>query len=126
MIIAHPLLFCFVLVELIGMNAVLMKQYIEFVADRLLFALGHEKLYHAKNPFEWMEMISLQGIWRFPSLGTVLDASCANRNLSFMLLGCNHIYLSDIFDSEERVDFCHSTQYHTHERLFSRNRQSHR
>jgi len=52
-------------VELIGMNAKLMAQYIEFVADRLIFALGHEKLYHAKNPFEWMEMISLQGKTNF-------------------------------------------------------------
>lgn len=52
-------------VELIGMNAKLMSQYIEFVADRLLFALGHPKLYKAKNPFEWMEMISLQGKTNF-------------------------------------------------------------
>lgn len=52
-------------VELIGMNAKLMSQYIEFVADRLIFALGHEKLFNAKNPFEWMEMISLQGKTNF-------------------------------------------------------------
>jgi ribonucleoside-diphosphate reductase subunit M2 len=39
----------------------LMCQYIEFVADRLVVALGCSKLYHAKNPFEWMELISLQG-----------------------------------------------------------------
>lgn len=38
-----------------------MKQYIEFVADRLLVALGYEKLYKATNPFDWMNMISLQG-----------------------------------------------------------------
>ena len=38
-----------------------MWQYIEFVADRLLVALGYEKLYAAANPFDWMEMISLQG-----------------------------------------------------------------
>jgi ribonucleotide reductase beta subunit family protein with ferritin-like domain len=38
-----------------------MKQYIEFVADRLLVALGYKKFYNAKNPFEWMDMISLQG-----------------------------------------------------------------
>lgn len=41
-------------VELIGMNSDLMKQYIEFVADRLLFALGCPKVYNTKNPFEWM------------------------------------------------------------------------
>jgi len=42
-----------------------MKQYIEFVADRLIFALGYRKYYHSKNPFEWMEMISLQGKTNF-------------------------------------------------------------
>lgn len=47
--------------DLIGMNAKLMSQYIEFCADRLLVALGHPKLYNASNPFDWMEMISLQG-----------------------------------------------------------------
>lgn len=36
-----------------------MKQYIEFVADRLLYALGCKKFYNAKNPFDWMDMISL-------------------------------------------------------------------
>ena len=48
-------------VELIGMNSGLMKQYIEFVADRLLVALGCSKHYNIVNPFEWMDMISLQG-----------------------------------------------------------------
>ncbi|KAK7470764.1 Ribonucleotide-diphosphate reductase (RNR), small subunit, variant 2 [Stygiomarasmius scandens] len=48
-------------VRLIGMNATLMCQYIEFVADRLLVALGNEKYYNATNPFDFMEMISLQG-----------------------------------------------------------------
>jgi len=52
-------------VELIGMNSKLMSQYIEFVADRLLYSLGYEKLYHASNPFEWMEMISLEGKTNF-------------------------------------------------------------
>jgi hypothetical protein len=42
------------------MNAELMAQYIEFVADRLLVALGCDKLYNATNPFDWMEQISLQ------------------------------------------------------------------
>lgn len=46
---------------LIGMNATLMSQYITFVADRLLVALGCEKKYNVENPFEWMEFISLQG-----------------------------------------------------------------
>ncbi|MBC7892481.1 MAG: ribonucleotide-diphosphate reductase subunit beta [Sphingobacteriaceae bacterium] len=52
-------------VSLIGMNAELMNQYIEFVADRLLVALGCEKLYNATNPFDFMEMISLQGKTNF-------------------------------------------------------------
>ncbi|KAF5834672.1 ribonucleotide reductase [Dunaliella salina] len=46
---------------LVGMNAELMGQYIQFVADRLLVALGCNKLYHVRNPFDWMEMISLEG-----------------------------------------------------------------
>lgn len=46
-------------VELIGMNSGLMAQYIQFIADRLLFALGAKKHYKTENPFEWMDMISL-------------------------------------------------------------------
>lgn len=52
-------------VELIGMNSKLMSQYIEFCADRLLAALGCERHYKVTNPFEWMEMISLQGKTNF-------------------------------------------------------------
>ena len=52
-------------VELIGMNSKLMCQYIEFCADRLLGALGCKIHYMAVNPFEWMEMISLQGKTNF-------------------------------------------------------------
>jgi ribonucleoside-diphosphate reductase beta chain len=52
-------------VDLIGMNARLMCQYIEFVADRLLMELGVEKAYGATNPFDFMEMISLQGKTNF-------------------------------------------------------------
>ncbi len=52
-------------VNLIGMNADLMCQYIEFVADRLLFELIGEKVYGATNPFDFMEMISLQGKTNF-------------------------------------------------------------
>jgi hypothetical protein len=47
-------------VDLIGMNARLMVQYIEFVADRLLRELGYEPLFGATNPFDWMDLISLQ------------------------------------------------------------------
>ena len=52
-------------VSLIGMNADLMKQYIRFVADRLLISLGATKLYNVENPFPWMEMISMQGKTNF-------------------------------------------------------------
>ncbi|KAK7439026.1 Ribonucleotide-diphosphate reductase (RNR), small subunit [Stygiomarasmius scandens] len=52
-------------VSLIGMNAKLMCQYIEFVADRLLVALGNEKHYNVTNPFDFMDMISLQGKTNF-------------------------------------------------------------
>lgn len=52
-------------VNLIGMNAKLMAEYIEFVADRLLQALGYPKVYNSANPFDFMEMISLQGKTNF-------------------------------------------------------------
>ncbi len=52
-------------VGLIGMNADLMCQYIEFVADRLLVSLGNPRAYNAKNPFPFMEMLSLQGKTNF-------------------------------------------------------------
>jgi ribonucleoside-diphosphate reductase beta chain len=52
-------------VRLIGMNAEMMCQYIEFVADRLLLALGCPKAYNATNPFDFMELISLQGKTNF-------------------------------------------------------------
>ena len=52
-------------VDLIGMNAKLMRQYIEFVADRLLNSLGCKKYYNAANPFDFMESISLEGKTNF-------------------------------------------------------------
>ena len=52
-------------VNLIGMNAKLMGQYIEFVADRWLGELGYDKVYNVSNPFDFMEMISLQGKTNF-------------------------------------------------------------
>ena len=52
-------------VKLIGMNAELMCQYIEFVADRLLMEVGCDKVYNARNPFDFMELISLQGKTNF-------------------------------------------------------------
>tara|TARA_B100000401_G_scaffold232141_1_gene157132 strand:- start:2291 stop:3265 length:975 start_codon:yes stop_codon:yes gene_type:complete len=51
--------------KLIGMNSNMMGQYIEFVADRLLLQLGYDKIYDAKNPFDFMEMISIEGKTNF-------------------------------------------------------------
>merc|ERR1712241_1286849 len=51
--------------DLIGMNRDMMTKYIEFVADRLLTALGHPKIFESSNPFDWMELISLQGKTNF-------------------------------------------------------------
>jgi ribonucleotide reductase beta subunit family protein with ferritin-like domain len=51
--------------RLIGMNSDLMCQYIEFVADRLSVQLGNDKIYNAKNPFDFMEMISIEGKTNF-------------------------------------------------------------
>ena len=52
-------------VRLIGMNSELMSQYIEFVADRLLQELGNEKVFNTANPFDFMDMISIQGKTNF-------------------------------------------------------------
>ncbi len=52
-------------VSLIGMNAALMTQYLEFVADRLLVELGCDREYNTSNPFDFMDMISLQGKTNF-------------------------------------------------------------
>jgi ribonucleoside-diphosphate reductase beta chain len=52
-------------VRLIGMNSDLMSQYIEFVADRLLTELGNNKIYNTSNPFDFMDMINLQGKTNF-------------------------------------------------------------
>lgn len=52
-------------VDLIGMNSRLMTEYLEFVADRLLRELGCENAYNSANPFDFMEMISLEGKTNF-------------------------------------------------------------
>jgi len=51
--------------NLIGMNAKMMKQYVRFVADHLLTSLGYDALYNEENPFDWMNLISLQGKTNF-------------------------------------------------------------
>ena len=52
-------------VDLIGMNCDMMSNYIEYVADHLFVSLGLPRQYNTENPFEWMEMISLQGKTNF-------------------------------------------------------------
>jgi len=52
-------------VSLIGMNAELMKEYIQYIADRLLTMLGYDKLYHKSNPFEFMELSSMEAKGNF-------------------------------------------------------------
>ena len=51
--------------ELLGMNKVLMSQYIEYVSDRLLKMFGIDPIYNVSNPFDWMELISIQGKTNF-------------------------------------------------------------
>lgn len=51
--------------RMIGMNACLMTEYIEFVADRLVVQLGYDKMYNTRNPFDFMEMISVQSKTNF-------------------------------------------------------------
>jgi ribonucleoside-diphosphate reductase beta chain len=69
-------------VRLIGMNAELMCQYIEFVADRLLLALGCSKVWNTANPFDFMEMISLQGKTNFfeRRVGEYAKSGVANKD----------------------------------------------
>lgn len=69
-------------VRLIGMNSKLMSQYIEFVADRLLGELGNEKIYNVSNPFDFMDMINLQGKTNFfeKRVGEYQKAGVLNNN----------------------------------------------
>lgn len=79
--------------DLVGMNSGLMSQYIEFVADRLLVALGCEKVYNASNPFDWMELISLQGktnffekrVGEYQKAGVMNSLDRENSNHAFTL-----------------------------------------
>jgi ribonucleoside-diphosphate reductase subunit M2 len=68
--------------NLIGMNSSMMSEYIEFVADHLLGSLGVPKHYNTKNPFDWMEMISLQGKTNFfeKRVGEYQKAGVATNN----------------------------------------------
>ena len=67
---------------MIGINGELMSQYIEFISDRLLLSLGHPKLYKTENPFDWMEMISLEGKTNFfeKRVGDYSKSGVSNSN----------------------------------------------
>jgi len=67
--------------RLIGMNSQLMTQYIQFVADRLVVQLGYDKIYNVANPFDWMELISLEGKTNFFEK-KVGDYALANKTKS--------------------------------------------
>merc|ERR1712207_12007 len=79
--------------DLIGMNNDLMTKYIEFVADRLLISLGHPKIFNAANPFDWMELISLQGktnffekhVGEYQKAGVMASATDGNEGPGFSL-----------------------------------------
>lgn len=67
--------------RLIGMNSVMMTQYIQFVADRLCVQLGYKKIYNTVNPFDWMELISLEGKTNMFER-KISDYSLANKTVS--------------------------------------------
>ena len=71
--------------KLIGMNSKLMSQYIEFVADRLSQQLGYGKIFNSSNPFDFMEMISLEGKTNFfeKRVGDYSLSSCENKSDAF-------------------------------------------
>ena len=71
--------------KLIGMNSKLMSQYIEFVADRLSQQLGYGKIFNSINPFDFMEMISLEGKTNFfeKRVGDYSLSSCENKSEAF-------------------------------------------
>ena len=71
--------------KLIGMNSKLMSQYIEFVADRLSQQLGYGKIFNSSNPFDFMEMISLEGKTNFfeKRVGEYSLSSCENKSDAF-------------------------------------------
>lgn len=77
-------------VNLIGMNCKLMSQYIEFVADRLLYSLGERKHYNSKNPFDFMDNISLMGKTNF------FDKKEANYQKAFVgIKGADDSFATD-------------------------------
>jgi len=70
-------------VSLIGMNAKLMTQYIEFVADFWLHELGCEKVYNSENPFDFMDILSLQNKGNFFEKRVSEYQKASDRNIDF-------------------------------------------
>ena len=78
-------------VKLIGMNSDLMTKYLEFVTDRLLVELGCDKVYNSENPFDFMEMISLEGktnffekrVGDYQKEGVLSEGNDSKNNFSF-------------------------------------------
>jgi ribonucleotide reductase beta subunit family protein with ferritin-like domain len=67
--------------RLIGMNSELMTQYIQFVADRLCLQLGYKKIYNVSNPFQFMDLISLESKTNFFERD-VSDYALANKDIT--------------------------------------------
>lgn len=83
--------------SLLGMNAKLMKEYIEFITDRLLFSLGHNKIYNTNNPFGWMESICLEGKTNF------FEANVSEYQKAGVISSLNNKLADNVFDID--VDF---------------------
>ncbi|KAK4760270.1 hypothetical protein SAY87_005163 [Trapa incisa] len=84
---------------LVGMNGDLMSQYIEFVADRLLVSLGCGKVFSATNPFDWMELISLQGKTNF------FEKRVGDYQKASVMSSINGNGASHVFDFKMDEDF---------------------
>ena len=74
--------------RMIGMNSKLMTQYIEFVADRLVVQLGYEKIYNSQNPFDFMELISVESKVNFFER-TNSEYALANKTIDNDIFACN-------------------------------------
>ena len=81
-------------VRLIGINSESMSEYIKFCADRLIYALGYPKMYHALNPFEWMELMSLQGKTNFFER-RVSEYQKAGVSMASKTGDCDNIFTTD-------------------------------
>jgi ribonucleoside-diphosphate reductase subunit M2 len=92
------------------MNAKLMCQYIEFVADRLLVALGNDKVYNSSNPFDFMDMISLQGKTNFfeKRVSDYSKANISSTGSNAAQTSAKALYVVFINHGGRRCSFIHS------------------